>query len=103
MEGVVDRGIELYQKKKPAVPQQVWIDIKNSVDYTSYMNKVTCIFDSNYSQQEIKNLVTLANASKPKLPQFKNIVQHQLYDAGNEFGKKFGELIKEKLNIKGHI
>lgn len=102
MQNMVSKGIELYKKKKPAVVQQVWDDIKNTVDYTSYMNKVLGIFDTNYTQPEIKNLVSLAATTKPELFKFKNIVQQQLYNAGNEFGKKFGTLIKDTLKSRGY-
>jgi len=52
---------------------------------------------------EIKNLISLATTAKPELPQFKNIVQQQLYDAGHEFGKKFGTLIKDTLKNKWYL
>lgn len=104
MQSMVSNGIELYKKQKPAVPQQVWNDIKKSVDYSSYMTQVAAIFDNNYSQPEIKNLITLAASAPPgKLPQFKKIVQQELYNAGKEFGNNFGNLIKLTLKSKGYL
>jgi predicted nucleic-acid-binding protein len=100
MQSIVDKGIETYKKQKPAVSQQVWNDIKSKVDYTSYISQVANIFDNNYSQLEIKSLVA---AIKPnQLPQFKKIVQQQLYQAGNDFGKKFGTLINQALTSNGY-
>jgi hypothetical protein len=103
MQNMVIKGIELYKKQKPAVPQQVWNEIKNSIEYTSYMNKVSGIFDNNYTQPEIKNLISLAAATKPKLPQFKTIVQQQLYNEGKVFGKYLGSFIQGQLQSKGYF
>jgi hypothetical protein len=95
MESMVIKGIETYKIQKPFVAQQVWDKIINEVDYSSYLNKVEVIFNNNYTQTEIKNLT--ASIKPNQLPQFKNIVQKQLYDAGNEFGKKFGALMKNNI------
>lgn len=102
MQTMVTQGIEIFKKQKPAVPQQVWDEIQRSVVYTSYINKVADIFNKNYTQPEIKELITLTTAQQ-KLPQFKKVVQQQLYDAGNEFGKNFGNLIKTRLKSGGYL
>lgn len=102
MQNILTNGIELIKKQKPAVPQQVWNDIAIKVDYGSYMDKVTAIFHSNYTQPEIKNLITQAKNNPKKLPLFKGIVQQQLYDAGKLFGGNYASFIKQTLITKGH-
>src|SRR4051812_15492036 len=99
---VINKLIELHKKQKPAVPQQVWDDIKNSVDYNAYVVKVADIFNANYTQVELQQLIRSAIALKPKQPQFKNIVQHQLYDAGQGFGQQLANAIQTKLKSKGY-
>ena len=64
MQTMVSKGIDIYKKQKPAVPQQVWDEIQKSVVYTSYMDKVADIFDKNYTQPEIKELITLSSAQQ---------------------------------------
>jgi hypothetical protein len=102
MKGMVENGIELMKKHKPAVPQQVWNSIKSSVDYKPYANRVEQIFDVNYKQTEIKNLIAEARANPKKLPLFKQIVQQQLYDAGKQFGKNYANSILQTLAAKGY-
>lgn len=98
---VVNKLIDLHKKQKPAVPQQVWNDIKNSVDYNAYMTKVADIFRANYTKDELHQLIKSAIAVKPKQPQFKNIVQRQLYDAGKGFGQQLADAIQTQLKSKG--
>lgn len=102
MQNMVSKGIEYFKKQKPLVPLQVWDNIKTTIDYTPYMTMVAVIFDSNYSQPEIKNLISQTDADKSKIPQFQNTVQKQLYNAGSEFGKNFAELLKNTLKSKGY-
>jgi acetolactate synthase small subunit len=100
MKGMVENGIELIKKQKPAVPQQIWNSIKTSVDYKPYVNRVEQIFDANYTQAEIKNLIAEVKANPKKMPLFKQIVQQQLYDAGKQFGKNYANSIKQTLTAK---
>lgn len=102
MQNMVQQGIEYYQKQKPAVPQQVWKDIKSSIDYQPYLNLVEQIFDENYTQAEIKNLIAEAKINPKKPPLFKNIVQQKLYDAGKEFGTNYGNFVTQTLINKGY-
>lgn len=98
MQKLVDGTIELYQKQKPAVPQQVWDEIKNKLDYISFVNKVSAIYDNNYTQAEIRQLIKIIPSSKPKQqPQLKPAVQEQSYNFSNEFGKNFSSIVKEEL------
>lgn len=103
MQKLVDGAIELYKKQKPAVPQQVWNEIKSKLDYNSYLNDIAAVYDNNYSQQEIKQLIKIIPTLRPnQQPPLKPTVQDQSYKLGNEFGKKFAALIKEQLQIKGY-
>jgi hypothetical protein len=100
---LVDGAIEIYQKQKPAVPKQVWNEIKNNLDYNSFMNKMTAIYDSNYTQAEIKELIRNLLTLKPNQQQpFKQVVQEQAYNLSNEFGKNFSNIVKEQLKSKGY-
>lgn len=101
VEKMATQGIELYKKQKPAVPQKVWNDILNAVDYSAYLNKVAEVFDNNYTQPEIKHLIDLANNAKPgMIPKLKPTVKEQLYYTSNEFGKNFGNYINTQLKAK---
>ncbi len=102
MQNIVEQGIIYYQKQKPAVPKEVWKDIENSINYQPYLSRTEHIFNENYTQAEIKILIDEAKANPNKPPLFKNIVQQQLYDAGKEFGKNYGNLITQTLKSKGY-
>jgi hypothetical protein len=103
IQGMVDYAIKLYKEKKTTVPDQLWNNIRNSIDYTSYLDNVISIFDKNYTQQEIRHLTFLAQNAKPnKQPILKTEVKKELYNAGNSFGKKFGWYINYQLKIKGY-
>lgn len=103
MQKLVSEVVELYQKQKPTVPQQVWNEIKNKLDYNSYINDFAAVLDNNYSQQEIKQLIKIIPTLKPKQnPPFKLEVQEQSYKLGNEFGKSFAAILKEQLKTKGY-
>lgn len=103
MQNMVSGGINLYKSKRPLVSQAIWDDIVSMVDYTPYLNKVAVIFDKNYTQPELKHLITLATNAKPgKQPKFKPAVKTALYNAGNEFGKDFANLINLQLKMKGY-
>jgi len=98
MQTMVSESIELYKKQKPFVINQVWENIKNSVDYTVYLNSVSSVFSNNYTQAQIKQLISLTIKAKPgKQPKFKPAVKEQLYNASNKFGKKFALALKEKV------
>lgn len=100
---LVDGAVELYKKQKPAVPQQVWNEIKNKVDYNTYVSKITTIYSNNYTQAEIKELIKIIPTLKPnQQPPLKPAVQEQTYNASNEFGKNFSTLVKEQLTSKGY-
>ena len=103
MQNMVHTGVNLFKSKKPAVPQQVWNDIENLVDYTPYLNTVTAIFNNNYTQTELKHLTMLATKAKAgKQPKFKPSVKTALYNAGNDFGKQLANLINTQLMTKGY-
>lgn len=102
MKGMVNNGIELMKKQKPSVPEQVWNSIKSSVDYKPYTNRVEQIFNTNYTEAEINNLVAEAKVNPKKMPLFKQIVQQQLYDAGKQFGKNYANSILQTLAAKGY-
>lgn len=102
MKGIVENGIELIKKQKPNVPREVWNNIKSSIDYNSYSNRVEKIFYTNYTSEEIKNLIKEAKANPNELPFFKQIVQQQLYDAGKQFGKNYANSILQILSDKGY-
>lgn len=102
MNKMVEQSISYYNQQNPGVSQQVWIDIKQNIDYVTYIKKVEQIFDANYSQKEIKYLILIAKSNPNKMPLFKQIVQQQLYLAGKEFGKGYSNLIKRALNQKGY-
>jgi len=103
MQKLVSDAIGLYQKQKPAVPQQVWNEIKDKLDYTFYLNDIAAVYDNNYSQQEIKQLIKIIPTLKPNQPPpLKPAVQEQSYKLGNEFGKNFSALVKEQLRTKGY-
>ena len=103
MQKLVEGAIKLYQKQKPAVPRQGWNEIKNKMDYTFFMNKMTALYDNNYSQSEIKQLIKIIQTLKPNLqPPLKPAVQEQSYSLSNELGKKFSALVKEQLQTKGY-
>jgi len=101
MQKLVDDAIDIYKKQNPAVPQHIWNEIKNKVDYTSFMNKVAAIYDKCYSEQEIKQLIKYIPTLKPEQqPQLKPEVQERSYIASNEFGKGFAALVKAQLKGK---
>lgn len=102
MQNMVDQGIIYYQKQKPTVPQQVWKDIKSSIDYQPYLNLVEQIFDENYTQAEIQSLIYEVKENPKVTPRFKQIVQQLLYDTGKEFGENYANYIKQILVQKGH-
>ena len=102
MRNMVENGIEFFKKEKPAVPQQVWNDIRNKVTYVPYLSTVEQIFDAHYSQPEIKKLINTTKANPNKMPLLKSIVQQKLYDAGKLFGRNYGNVIKQTLKAKGY-
>jgi hypothetical protein len=103
VEKMAKQGIELYKKQKPIVPDQVWNDILASVDYNVFLNKISSILDSNYTQLEIKHLIDLAyNAKAGMTPKLKPNVKEQIYNASNDFGNKVADLINQELKNKGY-
>jgi hypothetical protein len=102
MNDIVEQGIVYYQKQKPFVPEHIWSEIKANVNYSPYLQKVLQIFDSNYSQIEIKDLIVQAKETPKKIPLFKKIVQQKLYEAGKQFGRSYADYIKETLARNGY-
>ncbi|HVG17079.1 MAG TPA: hypothetical protein VM935_19055 [Chitinophagaceae bacterium] len=101
MQKLVDDAVGIYKKQKPAVPQQVWSEIKNKVDYSSFMNKLAAIYDKGYSEQEIKQLIkSIKTLKSGQQPQLKPEVVEQSYIASNLFGKYFTTLLKEQIKAK---
>jgi len=99
---IVNKFFDAYKQQKPGVPPKVWNEIHQGIDYTPYMQQIANIFDSNYDQTEVENLIAIAKASKPNLPEFKKIVQQQLYDTGKNFGRSLSATIQTQLKAKGY-
>ncbi|TGD56846.1 DUF2059 domain-containing protein [Flavobacterium humi] len=101
-EMMVNSMIDAYAKQKPNIPAAVWQDIKKLHFNDVYLKEVKKVFQENYTEAEVKDLMATVdkygiNAYKPK-----PAITEKLYEVGKNFGKSVGIQIQNRLKKLGY-
>jgi hypothetical protein len=101
---MVNGAIDIYAYKKPDIPQKIWDEIRSKVNYTEYMSNLANIYDINYSQNEIQELIRqmpdLDTTQKTTI--LKPKVIDEIYQNSKNFGTTFSSLVKEIMLNNGY-
>ncbi len=95
---MVNSIIDRFKQKSTNIPDTYWEEIKNSIDYFTFLEKVKKLYIENYNLAELKELVSLyksGNIESYKLKLEK--ITPQLYQIGKEFGQQTAQFIVEKI------
>ena len=91
--------IQNMQKQRPQVSAQKWQKISAAINYTSFMNKMASIYETNYTLEELNQMVTLlkkGDASGFQL--MAKRIEGPSYSVGKEFGKSIQALIEKETS-----
>lgn len=90
--------VQLINKVKENHPTKTnvnWQNVKNKINYTSFITDSKKVYTSNYTEIELKELVSLYKSNK--IVEYQNKtkkIESQLY----QLGKKFGQDIIVQIN-----
>lgn len=90
--------IKQHLRNKPHAPKSLELEIQNALDYKGYIEKVRKIYRDSFTENEIKELISLHRLGNIELYKKKNDrVSKPLYSIGSEFGKDALKIINSKL------
>ena len=95
---LVGTVINNFKKNNTNIPQWYWEDIKKSISYSEFNNKVTNVYISSFTAKELEALIQLYNSKSIEVYKQKSKkVEAQLYQIGSEFGRDVAQKILVKV------
>ena len=96
---LVNTIITKLKSKYPNVSDNEWNKIRNSINYKEFIEKSKNIYMSNYSLNEIEELIRLYSSKSIEAYKEKTKkVEAKLYELGNSFGQKIITDIMKMIN-----
>ncbi|MGS2765305.1 hypothetical protein [Sinomicrobium sp. M5D2P9] len=95
-----NRYIDSQKQEKPHVPDNIWTQIKNSINYSIFKNGAIEVLNNNLSNQQMQNLIN-DFSDKPSIP-IPNLIKKELYDLMPNFQDTIDQKISQILSDNGY-
>ncbi|MFS4457311.1 hypothetical protein [Maribacter sp. 2304DJ31-5] len=95
-----NKYIDSQKQEKPHVPDNIWVQIKNSIDYNIFKNGAIEVLNNNLSNQQMQNLIN-DFSDKPSIP-ISNLIKKELYDLMPNFQGTIDQKISQILSDNGY-
>ncbi len=96
---IVNSIIDGFKQKRTDIPEEYWQEIKDGVDYITFLDNARKLYKENYNLSELEELVQMLKSGDIDTYKRKSEkIAPQLYQSGNEFGRKTVEYITLKVN-----
>lgn len=92
--------IDSKQQEKPHVPDNIWVQIKNDIDYNLFKNGAIQVLNNNFSNGQMQTLIN-DFADKPSIP-IPNLIKKELYDLMPSFQTATDQKISQILSDNGY-
>jgi hypothetical protein len=105
--GAIDQFIKMFKERQSNIPNEVWDEMTvelNKIGIEDLVTMTLPVYQRHLTEADIKAIIAFYETpAGKKFAEKTPMITKESMQAGQEWGKKIGEAIGEKLKAKGYL
>ena len=96
-----DKYIDSKKAQRSNIPDSIWQEVKNSIDYNVFKSKAIQILNNNLTSSQMQRIIN-ESSNRPSIPIPTLKIKKEMYDLMPNFQKNIDSTINQVLKNKGY-